>query len=688
MKRFEFLILVFFTGISELLSQTENVKLKTADDFLSHCYFSSALPLYQDLLKFNSSNANLNFKIGICYFNSRSQKTKSVYYFEKAISSFNHNSTREDKKILKNTQGKDFNVFFNEESGKTNLFNQEINILVSAYKNLGDAYHLAYKFDLAIGCYEKFKNSVQDSSIEELMNNEIAMCRFGKTLKSLVVCPLNLENDSSVRNYSSCFISDLPTLQFTSYLYEPIELELNRDIEFFEELEVYPKTDSSQIISSANQQEPLSNAADDSVMAYTGSETSVGTSVDGQFVLIFKVENGKGNLYTTCLTQNQWTMPEELCKSINTRGWEHDEFISADGNSLYFSSNRNGGYGGKDIYNCKRLKNGKWSKAKNLGPSINTAFDEETPFIYPDGGILYFSSNRPRVNGPFDIFTSSLSDKGSWTRPVSVGYPVNNTDVQVSTEVVHNEKKLGNENSPLVSVKNNGPDERNNFIITFYNDKKASITLLKGRVVDLLGMCIKDLKITVADNETEEILGVYYPDNITGHYSIILPTGKSTNISYEAKGYLFRSEHFDISEETIYYYVHKTLEMSPVAKGEKTVFNNIFFDFEKATIRPISNIELNRLFIFLADNPDLKIEIVDYIDFKKYTKFNRQLGLSRVKAVINYLTQKGISSERITGKVYKEAKSNATAKNNFKNENSEGEPLVHRLEMRVLKMKT
>lgn len=686
MKRFEFLILVFFTGMTELLSQTENVKLKTADDFLSHCYFSSALPLYQDLLKFDSSNANLNFKIGICYFNSRSQKTKAVYYLEKAISSFNHNATIGDKNILQNIPGKDFNILSNEESRKTNLSNQAISILTSAYKNLGDAYHLAYKFDLAIACYEKFKNSILDSCIEELMNNDIAICRFGKTLKSLGSCPLNLENGSSIRNYSSSFISDHPTLLFTSYLYKPTELDLNKDVEFFEELNVYSKTDSLQIISSANKQEPLSEPANDSVMAYTGSEASVGTSVDGQFVLIFKVENGKGNLYTTCLTENQWTMPAELSRTINTKGWEHDEFISADGNSLYFSSNRDGGYGGKDIYNCKRLKNGKWSKAKNLGPSINTSFDDETPFIYPDGGILYFSSNRSRVNGSFDIFTSSLSDTGAWTTPVNVGYPVNNTDVKFSTEIVHREKTSGSENSPLLCIKNNVPEERNNFIITFFNDKKASITLLKGRGVDLLGKCIKDLKITVADNDTEEILGVYYPDNITGNYSIILPAGKSTIISYEAEGYLFQSEHFDISKETNYYKIHKTLVMSPFAKGAKTVLNNVFFDFEKATIRSISNIELNKLFIFLADNPDLKIEIADYIDSKNNAKFNKRLGLSRVQAVINYLSQKGICSERLTGKVYKEPKSHTATKNNVKNENSQGEPLIHRLEIRVLKI--
>lgn len=688
MKSFVFFILVFFMGICELFSQTENVKLNIADNYLSHRYFSSALPLYLDLLKLDSFNSDLNYNIGICYLNSRSQKNKAIYYLEKAIFGYNHNSTKVGNYIQNIADGKDFNVLTNEESRKSDFFDQEKNILVSAYRNLGDAYRLAYKFDLAIGCYEKFKNSVQDSSIIELMNNEIGMCRFGKTLKSLVACTFSLEKPSSFRNYSSSFLpaDSIPLPIFD--LHEPIVWENKRDISFFETLNFYSNTDSLQIISSTFKQEPLSNSVDDSVMAYTGCETSVATSVDGQFVLVFKVEKGKGNLYTTCLIKNKWTMPEELSKSVNTKGWEHDEFISADGNSLCFSSNRNGGYGGKDIYKCEKLENGMWSKAKNLGPSVNTAFDDETPFIYPEGDILYFSSNRRSVNGPFDIYTSSLSDSGSWTTPVNVGYPVIDSDSQLPVKIVHNEKKIGNENKLLAPVKEEGSDESLNFMITFYSNKKTSITLLKGRVVDLSGKCIKDLAITVADNETEEILGVYYPDNITGHYSIILPTGKSTNVSYEAEGYLFQSEHFDITKEINYYKIHNTIEMSPVEKGVKTILNNLFFDFEKATLLPISNIELNKLFIFLADNPDLKIEISDYIDSKNISKFNKQLGLSRVQTVINYLSQKGIYGDRITGKVYRATKSKAGTKNIVKNENIQGEPSIHRLEMKVLKIKT
>lgn len=680
MKRFEFLILVFFTGISELLSQTENIKLNAAEDFFSNHCFSSALPLYQDLLKFDSSNANLNFKIGMCYFNSRSQKKKAVYFLEKAISSFKNNSHNEKINSLQNTYENNISSLFSVEGIETNLFKQEESVLIPAYKNLGDAYHLAYKFDLAIECYEKFKNTFQDSSMEDLMNKEIAMCRFGKKLKNLVLYPLNLENASTIMNYSSSFISDQPSLLFNSYQYETKEENFNSDIEFFEALNVCSKTDSLQSFSSTYQREPLSNIKDDSVMAYTGSETSVGTSVDGQFVLIFKVENGKGNLYTTCLTENQWTMPEELSKTINTIGWEEDEFISADGNRLYFSSNRDGGYGGKDIYTCKKLENGKWSKAKNLGPFVNTSFDDETPFIYPDRDILYFSSNRGSVDGHFDIFISSLSDNGPWTMPVNIGYPVNKLEKKFSSDIDEKEK------TSIPTTKEGGRDANNNCVITFYNDKKASITLLKGTVVNLLGKCIKDLKITVTDNDTEEILGVYYPNSINGNYSIILPAGKNSNISYEAEGYLFHSENIDIAKETIYYKMHNKIEMSPVSKDAKTDLNNVFFDFEKATIRSNSNIELNKLSVFLTSNPNLVVEIADYIDPKMNVKFNKGLGMLRVQAVINYLIQTGVCGDRLTGKVYKWPKLIATTKNNHVKGISEGGPLIHRLEMRVLKI--
>lgn len=691
MKRFKILLLIFFAGISKLISQTENNKLKIAEDLFSHSCFSAALPLYQDLLKLDSVNSNLNFKIGICYFYSRSQKTKSVYYLEKVISSFKYNSKNEDVADLHNDRVNEINRSSSAENTETQSHYQEASILISAYKILAEVYHSAYKFDLAIASYEKLKNSIHDSTIEELINREIALCKFGGGLKSLIASPLSIDNTCKNinyfhRNYPSSLIFDPRFQLFTSHLNETKTDSFNRNNQLFEDVYINSKTDSLKTFLFKNHQNSLSRSSGDSVVAYSGYEATVGASVDGQFVLIYKVENGYGNLYTTSLRGNQWTMPEELSKTINIKGWEEDEFISADGTILYFSSDCDGGFGGKDIYKCNKMENGKWGKAKNLGPSINTSFDDETPFIYPDGNILYFSSNRNKDNGSFDIFFSTLSDKDSWISPVNVGYPINKSDHEFSDTVVYEEKTFDNKNTPLPAVKINGYDQKNNFIVTFYNEKKTPITLLKGTVVSQLGMCIKDLKITVIDNNTEEVLGVYYSNSKTGHYSIILPEGRSINITYEAEGYVFQSEHIDISKDLNYYKIHKTIEMSPVAKGAKVVLNNLFFDFENPTISSGSNTELNNLFLFLTNNPDLIVELAYYNGSEKKGKFNKQIALSRVQAVVNYLNQKGINRERIIGNVYTDRKTKKSNKKNTEVENLLEGKLNPRLEMRVLKI--
>ncbi|MES2284130.1 MAG: OmpA family protein [Bacteroidota bacterium] len=689
MKRFEVLILIFFSGIAELLSQTENNKLKTAEDFFSQCYFSDALPLYLDALKSDSLDINLNLKIGICYYNSRSQKTKAIYYLEKAISSFNSNLLNENRNNLQNTRGNYTNGLFNKEIKKNNIHRQGNNLLIASLKFLGDAYHLAYKFDLAIASYGKFKNSIQDSTTEELIEKEITLCKFGKKLKSLTECPLNLDNahkniNGNYGNFSSLIISDHPNLIFASYRYETMEADFNMDGGLFEASYIYSNIDSLQDFLPVIL-DTLPEPKSDTLITYQGTEATVGTSVDGHFVLIYKVENGNSNLYTISLMENEWTISEELNKTINIGGWEEDEFISADGTILYFSSKQTGGYGGTDIYKCEKLENGKWSKAKNLGPSINSPFDDETPFIYPDGNVLYFSSNRLKGDGSFDIFTSSLFGTDSWTAPINIGYPLSKTDHKFPDGEVHREKTYGNENAVSSTIKKSEDTERNNFVITFYNDQKASITLLKGTVLSILGSSITNLRITVTDNDTKEISGVYYPNSISGHYSIILPAGRNINITYEAEGYIFQSEHLNISKETNYYKLHKTIEMSPVAKGAKVILNNVFFDLENATINSSSNTELNNLFLFITDNPDLTFEIAYYKDSKKKGKCNNQLSLERVQSVINYLTQKGVDSERIIGKVYTDRKAKKSTKKNAQVENSQEEQLNEWLEMRVLK---
>jgi hypothetical protein len=140
---------------------------------------------------------------------------------------------------------------------------------------------------------------------------------------------------------------------------------------------------------------------------------------------IVKEENGNADLYLTTLINGIWTPPQKLGSSINSEFSESGACMTSDGSILYFSSNRPGGYGGYDIYRCERLENGEWGPAVNLGKSVNSAKDEETPYILPDDLTLYFSSQGHGSIGGYDVFISTMNDDGFWGQPENLNLPVN-----------------------------------------------------------------------------------------------------------------------------------------------------------------------------------------------------------------------------------------------------------------------
>src|SRR5690606_7377737 len=133
-----------------------------------------------------------------------------------------------------------------------------------------------------------------------------------------------------------------------------------------------------------------------------------------------------GNLLVSTLLNNQWSEPVEFVSSINTAFQESSACVSTDGELIFFASNRPGGYGGKDIYRIVKLPNGEWSKPLNLGPSINSPYDEDGPIYHEDSKTLYFMSNGHSTIGGFDIFYSQWSsEKNLWRSAENMGYPVN-----------------------------------------------------------------------------------------------------------------------------------------------------------------------------------------------------------------------------------------------------------------------
>jgi tetratricopeptide (TPR) repeat protein len=618
---------------------------KTAEELFARKQYAEALPIFLEILQSDSLNINALYHAGCCYFYSRSQQFKALPYLEKAITL--------------------------NESAEGGL------IAPLAYKLVADLYHLQYRFDQAILNYEKFRGLLDSANVSDIKEMEeagwkIDMCKVGKALDGLSKPPAALKKGVAQKPsvnpikpglYSSALSLDQSKMVFTfsrgnktntsaddSKYYEPLVIRL------------FPDT-SYKDLSKVKFEKKNKN------------EATIATSVDGQIVLNYRDDKGTANLYITCLNGNEWTVPEKLNRPVNTAGWEENEYISADGSVLYFTSKREGGYGGKDIYVCHKTENGEWGKAENLGPVINTSFDEEAPFIHPDGVTLYFSSNGRQSPGQLDIFTSTFSGT-NWSNPVNVGFPRDTTHDEEKVLPLVKESMPQKKTRKTKKVKAETKDEnksRDNYLISFNNLNGAPLTLLKGTIHSGDEQIAGAVKIMIRNNFDSRLNAVYYTDSLSRKYALILPPGKNNNIGYYKPGYLIFSENIDLGIKHDLYEKRTPLELVSIAKDNKTILNNIFYDPDKTGLNAQSATALNDLLGFLKENPSVAVEFNISIAARDNIKQYSRLAQSRSEAIVSYLKEKGIPKERLI------AYGTATRKKRLMNR----EP-VQTLELKVL----
>ncbi|MFM7024281.1 MAG: OmpA family protein [Flavobacteriales bacterium] len=616
--------------------------------------YMEALPVFLKLYQQDTSNMNLAFKIGLIYHSSRKNRAKAIPYFKKAATSTSDNY-------------------------KGSSFKEKKAPLIT-YKYLGDAYHLNYQFELAIREYEKYlvllnehKGGNQD--IIDETNRKIEMCRTGQIL---LVHPVNVKTqnlgasvNSSFPDYSPVLSADQKILLFTSRRPRPNDTIKDEVGNYFEDIYISNKT--------ATDWSPARNIG---APINTGQhEATVGLSPDGKMILIYKDDDGDGNIYSTSLNGETWSTPVKLNDNVNTKYWEPSGFISADGSTLYFISNRPGGYGGRDIYVSHRNEDGDWGKATNLGPDVNTAYDEDAPFIHPDGVTLFFSSNGNGTMGGFDIFMTYLGDDGKWAKPTNVGYPLNTPDDDVFYVVSPDGRT-----SYFSSFRSDGVGEKDNYTATFLDAKQTPITVVQGNVA-CLEESNKNITITVTDNATEKVVGVYRPNSKTGQFLFILTPGRNYNITYSAAGHLFHSENMDIPKQSQYFELKEEIALCPIAVGSKITLNNIFFDFDKATLRPLSNVEIKNLIKIMQDNPNIKVEISGHTDNKGDDNYNLRLSVDRARAVVEQLTINGIDGTRMKARGFGETEPVTPNTNKDGSDNPEGRQLNRRVEFKITEVK-
>lgn len=359
---------------------------------------------------------------------------------------------------------------------------------------------------------------------------------------------------------------------------------------------------------------------------------------------------GHCDIYTSKLINNEWNEPVNIGSSVNSESWDAQPSISPDGKTLYFVSDRKGGYGGKDIWFSTLLSEGKWSNPLNLGEKINTSGDEQSPFIHFDNKTLYFSSNGHLGMGGSDIFISRRIADGSWSDPVNIGYPINSIADEIGFIVTANGEKAFFSSDRLA---NKGRDI---FEFELYKEARPiPVSYLKGKVYDAEDLKKLNAHFELIDLNSQEIVMQAESDKTSGEFLLCIPTDNDYLLNVSKEGYLFYSDNFSLKGiHEITNPFLKDVALNPIKKGQKIVLRNIFYLTDSYQLQETSQAELSKLVEFLSNNPSLKIEISGHTDNVGSDEYNLKLSENRARSVVDYLISKDIQSSRLIYKGYGE----------------------------------
>ena len=559
------LLLILFTGLFNLVSFAQpdaaelqkalknasfREKFEAANDLFYQKKYYHSLVIWLNLAEDQPQNSNINYKIGVCYLNSNTDKNKALPFLEK----------------IKGDVSKQWDPYTHQEKRAP----------IEAYYYLAKAYHLDYQFDKAIDSYGLFKDKAHKKhALNTKAEMEIAQCKLAKTMVS-TPNDWKIENLGEVINgkysdFSPVLSLDGNAIYFTS---RRIRKDSSNEDEFnpndgkhFEDI-YYSLRDKK----TGEWQEPKTV----NFSEIDRNEATIGVSADGLKLYVYIDDEGDGNIYYSEYEDTLFSDLEFMESDINSEAWETHATISTDGKTLYFVSDRKGGLGGRDIYRCRRLPNGEWSKAQNVGAPINSEFDEDSPFLSADGKNLYFSNNGRNSMGGFDIFVSPIKDEETqtWSEPVNLGYPLNTVNDDVFF-IVSADGKTGYYSSlhQLKGSSGHGLDggygEKDIYSITFDTAVVSEIAILKGYIIpDEDGVIPSDIEIYVTHIESGEQRGPYTPRPDDGGYVMDLEPCNNYLVEYFNDGDLFYETNVDVPCHAGYQEIKKEVYLNPVETVE------------------------------------------------------------------------------------------------------------------------
>lgn len=535
-----------------------------SSQLLENNQFHQANLLTDKLLEIDAENCNFNYRKGYILLEYAGNFIDAEKYLSKGAEKVNPN----------------YDLFSAKEKAAS----------VDGYFYLGKAKHMLGKIDEAEALFNRFlKESIKKSVLNPIAELALKQCNVARNQLANPNPNLQIRNIGNVINskypdYSPIISLDGSALYFTSR--RPWENQTNSSIsENLEDIYVSVLDDNDEWTAPTRL----------NFCVQTENEASVAVSADERRVYLYRDQQG-GDIYFSDFSNNKFNAIEpDTRKGLNTPSWETHCSVSLDGNTMYFVSDRKGGYGGRDIYKMQKNAAGEWGNPVNLGPTINTKYDEDGAFIAIDNKTLYFSSNNENSMGGFDVFLSELDENGNWTTPKNLGYPLNTCG-----DEIYYTATLDGRKGYLTSYREDGSGEKDIYEILHNYAGIKDVSYFDGRIKTVNNKPLpEDIKVTLAcidcaDNTPFDVTprlrdGSFFTQiNPCKNYVITFTADNGNRVLYTEK-------------------INSSCEV-PIAVNKKTYILNV----DKMTITPEFPVQ-EIVEVPVADYQEL--EFVHYFDY-------------------------------------------------------------------------
>ena len=620
------------------LAQSTRKQLKSANKFFDQENYRASIPYYEQVLAKEPNNAQALFRAGIAYMSF--DKEKASDYIYKA-------------QRLKPKVSKDVEYW------------------------LGRVDHLNYNFDEAITHFQAYnatlkkKTDTRKAELAQLIqHSKNAKVQFN-TPKDIFVKNLGPTINTAYSEHSPVISADDKMLLFTSRG-QDVTGAGNKSKGVASDGEYYEDIFETKRINDDEWEKPRSLSG---VLNGKGHDASIQVFDNDQKMLLYR-QDENGDIFYSEKASGDWAPPKKLNGNINSKAFESDAFITPDGLTIYFSTGKYSEDGTLDLYYATRQAGGDWGQAKSMGSTVNTKYDDDSPYLSRDGKTLYFSSRGHNTMGGYDIFKSEYDSVGrKWGRPQNMGYPVNTPD-----DDTYYRLSPDGSYAYLSSYRIGGYGEKDIYTINYIKNinirgqvfsARDSSSVLPGVELVFSG--------TQADKTALSYRDVTKPG--TGDYAVSVLSGRTYQVSVSKDGQNITTEEFAVpisTNDTTTIVKNFYVPYVDTTSQAAYAFKKIYFETDKYNLRPESITELDNIARVLKANPGLNISVEGHCDSRNTDEYNMELGDNRSTAAYKYLLRKGVSDARLVTVSYGERRPAAP------NDSPENMQLNRRVEFRVI----